>query len=359
MSAPARGAAWFSPGRIKALLLGAGALLFALLLRSLGTKAVLLSLETVWPVLPVLLLIEGFAKLANALGLRRAMKPAGRRVALPRLLRLTVEADAVNYLVPAASLGGNALLVRGLMWESSLTDGVVAVATAGSAQAIAQFLLVLAGSTLALTATPVPARLRPAVWAVAGLSAVIVGGLFVILRTGAFVFVSAVLRRLHIGAGYLRDRARQVAEMDAHLRDILRRRPLDLAMSVFYFACGWGVSAAEVFVVLWRLGVAFDWRQAMAIHALAVFIDGIVFFMPAKAGTQEAGKVLAFTAVGLTGAAGLTFGLMRRVRETAWALLGYALIAGDGRQGSAIVSGPTSTSPARPAGTVKRTGRPG
>lgn len=115
--------------------------------------------------------------------------------------------------------------------------------------------------------------------------------------------------------------------MDEGLRKVLIDRPGDLALSILLFACGWAVSAADIFVTLKWMGIEFAWQQALAIHAIAVFIDGVIFFLPARAGSQEGGKVLAFTAVGLPGGAGLICGLLRRTREILWTLFGYALLA--------------------------------
>lgn len=348
--APARGGRYAetimrAPGRtaVKWLLMGLGGLIFAALLKHLGTRDALSHLKAVWPALPVMVLIEAFAKLANALGLRCLLAREGRRRSLREIFRLTLEADAVNYLLPTASLGGGALMARGLMRAGSAADGLIAVATANSTQNIAQFLLVLAGSALALAATPIPANLRPAIWVVMGLSTAIVGVFLLALFQGVFVFLSSLLRRVHIKAQYLLERAREVAALDAGMREAVRTHPADLALSTFFFACGWTVSAAEVFVVLKRLGVAFRWEQALAIHALGVFLDGVICFVPARAGSQEAGKVLAFTAVGLTGSAGLAFGLLRRAREILWALLGYALLARGGADACVVIPGAPRT----------------
>jgi uncharacterized membrane protein YbhN (UPF0104 family) len=314
-------------GPLKWLLLAFGALLFALLIRHFGTRETLRGLKTVWPAIPLMILIEGLAKLANTFGLRRLLSREGRRTPFLEVFRLILETEAVNYLLPTASLGGNALLTRGLMRRGSLSESVVAVTTATSAQCTAQFLLVLAGSALALAATPLPAVLRPAIWGVMGLSLVIVCFFMIVQTQGVFVFLSAVLRRVHIRVHYLLERERQVEALDERLRGVWLTRPGDLALSTLFYACGWIVSVAEILVALRLMGVVFVWQQALAIHALAVFIDGVVFFLPARAGSQEGGKVLAFTAVGLPGAAGLTFGLLRRAREIFWALLGYALLA--------------------------------
>ena len=69
-----------------------------------------------------------------------------------------------------------------------------------------------------------------------------------------------------------------------------------------------------------------DWRQAFSIETLAVTIEGILFFVPAKMGAQEGGKVLIFKAMGLDPATGLALGLVRRVRELAWAAIGLCLL---------------------------------
>lgn len=48
-------------------------------------------------------------------------------------------------------------------------------------------------------------------------------------------------------------------------------------------------------------------------------IDGMLFFVPAKVGTQE---VIVFAALGLNPARGLTVGIVRRTRQLTYAGLG-------------------------------------
>ena len=59
----------------------------------------------------------------------------------------------------------------------------------------------------------------------------------------------------------------------------------------------------------------------------SVLIVGILFFVPAKVGTQEGGKVFLFSALGLDPVRGLTVGIVRRIRELAYAGLGLAVLA--------------------------------
>ena len=90
------------------------------------------------------------------------------------------------------------------------------------------------------------------------------------------------------------------------------------------FVAGWAVGALEIYLILRAVGVAVDWQTALALETGAVLIDGILFFVPAKVGTQEGGKVVLFAALGLDPARGLTVGVVRRIRELAYAGLGLA-----------------------------------
>src|SRR2546422_10146731 len=85
--------------------------------------------------------------------------------------------------------------------------------------------------------------------------------------------------------------------------------------------------AVEVYLILYFLGLPVDWLMAIAIEALAVFAKGGTAFIPGSVGGQEAGTVLVFVAFGLTEAAGVTFALVRRVREIVWIAFGLWALA--------------------------------
>jgi hypothetical protein len=85
---------------------------------------------------------------------------------------------------------------------------------------------------------------------------------------------------------------------------------------------GWAVGALEIYAILYCVGDAADWRTALALETGSVLIDGMLFFVPAKVGTQEGGKVVLFAALGLNPARGLTVGVVRRIRELTYAGLG-------------------------------------
>ena len=119
------------------------------------------------------------------------------------------------------------------------------------------------------------------------------------------------------------------------------------------FVLGWAVGAAEVYLILRWAAAPVDWRTALALETGSVLIDGILFFVPAKVGTQEGGKVVLFAALGLSPARGLTVGIVRRIRELAYAGLGLLALgwlgarpaAGPGSRAGSCASGDRSPCP--------------
>jgi hypothetical protein len=101
-----------------------------------------------------------------------------------------------------------------------------------------------------------------------------------------------------------------------------RLGPWRASASLGCFVLGWAVGAAEIYLILYWVGAAVDWPTAVALETGSVLIDGMLFFVPAKIGTQEGGKVVLFAALGLSPTRGLTVGVVRRIRELTYAGLG-------------------------------------
>ena len=87
------------------------------------------------------------------------------------------------------------------------------------------------------------------------------------------------------------------------------------------------MGVVEIYLILWFLGVPVSVHRALTVEVLSVAIDGMLFFVPAKAGTQEGGKVLIFTILGLDPAKGLALGIVRRIRELTWASIGLLILS--------------------------------
>ncbi len=100
------------------------------------------------------------------------------------------------------------------------------------------------------------------------------------------------------------------------------------------------ISALEIWLVLRLLGVEVDLLTALVLEAFATGIRFITFFVPAGIGTTEGGLVLVFIAFGFGASLGLSFALVRRLRELCWTAVGLlvlmALGAGSPRRLAAV-----------------------
>jgi len=168
------------------------------------------------------------------------------------------------------------------------------------------------------------------------LLALAAGLVYLSVRSDGFRRIDGVLRRI---AGLERFADAGDAEaLDRAIFGAFRARPRDLAAAVLCFLGAWSVGVVEARLILEYLRAPVSWGTAFAIESLSVLIETAFFFVPAKMGTQEGGKVAIFAALGLETAKGFSMGFVRRLRELFWALVGLAAFAALERRGR--IAGP-------------------
>lgn len=335
-------------------------LLLAWLLYRIGATALVRSLADVgWGFLLVVGL-QVVAIVPNAMAWRRMLPPEHRAAApLPAIAAMLLAGDAINAVTPSAVVGGELVRVSLLRRRVPIATAVGSTALAATAQVFAQLLFVLAGVPVAIALIP-DGAFRGALLSLAALAFAALALLIGILRSrGGWTALRRWLDRVGWWRALRRNReASWRALADATL-GALRRRPGDFALSVALYGAGWLVGAVEVLLILSLLHVPVGWRQAFAIEALSVAIEGVFFFVPAKMGTQEGGKYLIFHVLRLDPARGIALGFVRRLRELVWAAVGLVLLGIAQRRGAGAHAGPASTTGATLAGEaplLRRTG---
>jgi uncharacterized membrane protein YbhN (UPF0104 family) len=95
-------------------------------------------------------------------------------------------------------------------------------------------------------------------------------------------------------------------------------------LAIFFLA--WLAETLEVYAILYYLDVNIDVWTAISIAALTVFIKGGTFFIPGSLGAQEGGYTLLLMSFGYSEVTGITFALIRRLREILWILFGLVCL---------------------------------
>ena len=100
----------------------------------------------------------------------------------------------------------------------------------------------------------------------------------------------------------------------------------------------------ESYLILWFLGLPVTIRAALSVEILTVAFNNLLFFVPLRVGAQEAGKALVFAMLGLGPTHGFAAGILVRIREMVWALIGLAALSRhQRRQGEATIVAASAT----------------
>jgi uncharacterized protein (TIRG00374 family) len=300
-------------------LLFCGAALFLWLLAAIGPGAVVQAFTDLsWRLLVILVFPFGLTTLLDTLGWRYAF----RRNTVPfrALLGARLAGEAFNLTTPTASMGGEpvkAWLVR--PW-APLAESLPSVIVAKTTIVIGQALFVVVGLVAAHTALPSDSLvIRGMRWLLV-IQVVAVGGFVVVQAGGALRGSTRWLQRF----GWLSDRRREpLTQINDELAHFYRREPRRLTLSILFHFLAWLIGVLEPWLILRWMGLPVSLAQATAIEAFSTGIRFAAFLVPGYLGALEAGHMAIFAALGLGGPAGLSFTLIRRVREAAWTGLGF------------------------------------
>lgn len=258
-----------------------------------------------------------------------------REPALRELVRIRIEAQAVNQLVPAAGVAGEAL--RAVRAAGTNDLGPAALATA-----LDNVASIIAGLGFALPAGMVAFGFRAQ-----ALRSEIGAGLFglgfaLVLLLGAvalpFQFAPRWLPRL-TPTTPLRKLLTPFADRKLAVRGAFYRA-VALRFVERVIAIG------EIYVVFRAVGAPVSFVDATLVSALLVIVSFTAFFLPGQLGAAEAAAATVSVFLGFPAAQGLAAALLRRGRQLFVSLLGVASILAR-RHTTEVVRSPASVGEAR------------
>lgn len=305
---------WFT-----VLVLALGASTFAYLLWTFGPAEIWTRLRDFgWGfalVIPFQLLDHAI----NAYGWRLAFAPeAAAKTSLADLVRVRIAGDGVNYLTPSGNIAGE--FVRPGMLRADLPAEVksASVVVAKATQAAGQALFVIMGLGWLLLGR----------FEVTGGQATAAATAMLVILGGVCFLLWAFLQE---PPAWLRSRFPSFVEASGPVRLRLRRdlaaHPWRLAGSTVFFMLGYAWGAAEIWLICALMSEPLSASLALSVEFLSNLVDALAFMVPAKIGTQEAGKAAIFKTLGLAAEAGFSVGIIRHLRELLWAGAGLALYA--------------------------------
>jgi glycosyltransferase 2 family protein len=310
--------------RVLFLFLGLG--LLVVLVTQIDLAHVKLYLHEMGWAFPLIFLPYIAVYCCDTLGWRFAFGPT---LAIPfRTLFLTrVGGEAINNITPFAYLGGEPVKAHLLTrFQIPIIRGMAASIIAKLLISISQFFFVILGGTLALSHLVTrPDVLWPLVVVILAVG-VLLTGLSYGLRIGLFTLLFRVLDHWKLTPSFMEAWRVHLLQLDETIVGFSRRYPSQLILSLGLHFAGWLLGTLEVLAIFYAVGIPISITEAIAVEALASVVKALAFFIPGSLGVQDGGNVLLLAFFGYSSGLGLTFSLVRRMRELLWISMGLVVL---------------------------------
>ena len=314
---------------LRPLLMLIGLALVGYLVAQIGPAAIWASFVTLGWRLPLVL--------AFPYALAAAVDTFAWRLLLPTpvpfllLLRARLAGEAVSLTTPTMSVGGDPLKAYLLRPRLPLRDGFVSVIADKTTVVAGQVLFLALGLLAAYLVAPPAGRLLPIMTSLLVVEVLAVGGFALVQATGALGGGGRLLGRLarRVGVGGAERFEQGLGDLDRALAALYRHRRRRLVASAIVHAVAWATGGLEIYLVLSLLGTPAPLGIVLIVESFASGVKFASFMVPASLGALEGGYVVFFEAFGLGAAAGLSYVLVRRLREITWAVVGFLALGAE------------------------------
>ncbi|MCQ4575448.1 MAG: flippase-like domain-containing protein [Candidatus Brocadiales bacterium] len=314
--------------KVKIVLLTVGLAGFGFLLYRLDAGAVYADISQLGWKFSFILLPYIFVFALDTTAWRYAFHNHNPKLSFVGLFGARMAGESINCITPSGYLGGEpvkAYLLKS--YDVPLMDGMASVVISRTIMTVAQALFVLIGVAVALS------RLQDTGLLLSVALGTILFGLplvFLIIaskKKGLFTTVYNLLKRLNINIRFLDEREAHMKELDENIAKFYSTNTKGFYLCFAYYFVGWFAGVIEVYLILTLIGVPIDPLDALIIESLFTVARTAASFIPGSIGGQEGGVVLIFLALHLTMQAGMTFSVIRRIREALWIGLGLLVLA--------------------------------
>jgi phosphatidylglycerophosphate synthase len=321
-------------GRLAVALIGL--LLLAHLVHRAGPSRIMEGIASVGWGLVLVIALAGLALAVRTWAWRSTLVDGGPRPSFGRMFALRLVSEAAGQAGVFGQVCGDAWRVARLGAELPLASRITSVALDRALYTLSSTMVTIAGVTSVAFLLPLPGK-----WA-----------LYAKMFASILVFslclaVLAVRRRWPVISGPVRalgriggiaqwvERKREaIQSVEDRLLDFFHDSPAAFRLSFALQVAAHAGAVLEVYLILRLMGSPAGIFSALAIEGLTKLVNVIGMINPGNAGTYEGGNMLFARLLAMSGTAGLTLALIRRVRALFWAAVGAicaVMLPGSGR----------------------------
>jgi uncharacterized protein (TIRG00374 family) len=317
----------FSFSRALEILVGIlGLALLGFMIHKIGWGTLVRQIKELGGLAPVFFcVIYAAAQICFTLAWRAVLDSPRWGISFFELFRAYLAGDALNMTIPSGNLAGEPIKVMLLKDKIPTSDAVVSVTLYKMADFISMTLFLALGLLTHFFFFELPQA-----WWVGGavVAAGMSGGcvlLFLLEAKGAYASTLRFLSRLPWGDKLIH-KMESAHWIDGNIRNFLNAHRGQFALSIFYNFLAWFGGVLEIYLFCAWMHLPRSWAAALTIETFSLFINNVSFFVPARVGVIEGGRVMLFAALGYSESAGLAYAFLRRLRELIWIAPGLFIL---------------------------------
>jgi uncharacterized membrane protein YbhN (UPF0104 family) len=270
----------------------------------------------------------------NALAFRSIIREPGlpeSNLSFWSVLKLTISGYAINYITPFVALGGEPYRILELKPTLGIQKATSSVLLYSLMHMFSHVLFWLASIVLIVAVVP----LNNVMLAGCGLlliTGLVLGYWFInVYKKGFTVSTFRLLEKIPFIKTKARDfalkNAENLYEVDDQIRILYAERRNIFYSSLFYEFVARVIGCAEIYFTAHALGLGMSWSESLIISSGSSLFANLIFFFPMQLGTREGGLALALSSVGFAAAQGIFIGIVMRIREIVWIIIGLLLMS--------------------------------
>jgi len=246
------------------------------------------------------------------------------------VLKLTISGYAINYITPFVALGGEPYRIMELKLKLGINKASSSVLLYSLMHMFSHVLFWLVSIGLILVFIPINGIMLAGCGFML-LVSLALGFWFVrVYKKGFTVSTIKLLTKIPFinkkARAFAAEKEETLKEIDNQIRILYSDRKSRFYSSLALEFAGRVVGCMEIYFTAVAIGLNMSVTEALIVSSASSLFANLIFFFPMQLGTREGGLAMALQSVGLAASAGIFIGVVMRIREIFWIVIGLALI---------------------------------
>jgi len=247
-----------------------------------------------------------------------------------KVLRLTITGYAINYVTPFVALGGEPYRIMELNKTLGIHKATSSVLLYGMMHVFSHIIFWLLSIFLIVFCVKLDSVMLAGCAAAFALGILITIWFIRVYKKGFTVSTFKFLQKIPFvkkwAKSFAEEKAETLHEIDSQIRILYLNRKPRFFKALFYELLARVITCAEIYFTAVAIGLDMNIAEALIVSSGSSLFANLIFFLPMQLGAREGGLALALESIGLPGQVGIFIGIVTRIRELFWILIGLLLV---------------------------------